>query len=68
MDLPIKIFMVCAVEEIIIPKIRNEAPTIATYRRPIRSEIAPTKGHTAASERRFARTNQIHLSEPPMSP
>jgi hypothetical protein len=63
-----KIFMVCAVEEIIIPRMRKQAPEIATYRRPIRSERAPTKGHMAARESKFARTNQIHLSEPPISP
>lgn len=61
-------FILWAVEHTIIPRTINEAPTMATYRRPIRSEIAPTKGHIAARESKFAKTNHIHRSLPPMSP
>lgn len=63
-----KTFMFLAVEQTIIPMTVSPAPERATYRRPIRSEIAPTKGHTAARASKFASTNQTHLSEPPRSP
>ena len=49
-------FMLCAVDEITIPRTRKNAPVKATYRRPIKSEIDPTKGQIAASARRLART------------
>ena len=66
--LPMKMFMLCAVDAIVTPTMIKIAPIIATYRRPIRSEREPTKGQTAASARRLARTNQVHLSVPPISP
>ena len=50
-----------------MPRITNDAPMMATYRRPMRSEIEPTNGQTAARESRLASTNQIHLSVPPIS-
>lgn len=62
-----KMFMVCAVEQTIIPKMRKQAPIMATQRRPTMSEIDPTNGQTAARDSRFARMNQIHRSTPPMS-
>jgi hypothetical protein len=67
-NIPMKVFMECAVEQTIIPMTIREAPAKATYRRPIKSEIAPTNGHTAANARRFASTNQTHRSVPPRSP
>lgn len=38
-----KIFMVCAVEQTIMPNRTNDAPIKATYRRPRRSESDPTE-------------------------
>jgi len=49
-------FMVCAVLETMIPRIRNPAPINATYRRPIRSDKDPTNGQTAANASKLART------------
>jgi hypothetical protein len=63
-----KIFIEWAVEHTIIPITMNVPPEIATHRRPIKSERAPTNGHTAARASRFASTNQTHLSIPPRSP
>ena len=54
-----KMFMLCAVDEMIIPSTMNPAPIMATQRRPIKSEREPTKGHIAASARRFARTCSV---------
>ncbi len=54
--LQMKMFMVCAVLETIIPRIRNAAPINATYRRPIRSDREPTNGQTAANASKLART------------
>ncbi len=51
-----KIFMVWAVEQTIMPITMNAAPMMATYRRPIKSDREPTNGHTAARARRLART------------
>lgn len=51
-----KTFMVCAVVQTIMPMTTREAPMIATYRRPIKSESEPTKGHTPARARRFPST------------
>lgn len=54
--LQMKMFMVCAVLETIIPRIKNTAPVNATYRRPIRSDNDPTNGQTAAKASRLAST------------
>jgi len=54
--LQMKMFMVCAVLETIIPRIRNPAPINATYRRPIKSDKDPTNGLTAANASKLART------------
>lgn len=62
-----KMFMVFAVEATIIPRMTRHAPSIATYRRPIRSDMEPTNGHTAARASRLPSTNHVHLSVPPMS-
>ena len=51
-----KTFILCAVEDTIIPTMSMVAPKIETYRRPIRSEREPTKGQTAAKARRLAKT------------
>lgn len=51
-----KTFMLCAVEATIIPRMIKHPPSIATYRRPMRSEREPTNGQTAAKARRLART------------
>lgn len=66
--LPMKMFMLCAVDATVTPTMIKTAPIMATYRRPIKSDREPTKGQTAASARRLARTNQVHLSVPPISP
>ncbi len=60
-------FMLWAVDATIVPTIIKLAPKIATLRRPIKSDIEPTKGQTAANARRFAITNQTYRSSPPMS-
>ena len=65
--LPMKMFILCAVDATVTPTMIKVAPSMATYRRPMRSEREPTKGHTAARARRLARTNQVHLSVPPIS-
>ena len=57
-----KIFIVCAVEETIIPSTMKDAPIKATYRRPIRSERDPTNGQTAANARRLANTFSPEIS------
>lgn len=54
--LHMKIFMVCAVDDIIEPSMMKNAPVSATYRRPSKSESDPTNGQIAARARRFART------------
>lgn len=54
--LHMKIFMVCAVDDIMVPSMINNAPASATYRRPSKSESEPTNGQIAARARRFART------------
>lgn len=59
--------MLCAVEATIIPKMIKEAPRIATYRRPMRSDMDPTKGQTAARASKLPSTNHVHLSAPPIS-
>lgn len=51
-----KMFMLCAVDDTIIPIMIKHAPSIATYLRPMRSDIEPTKGQTAARARRLPRT------------
>lgn len=51
-----KMFMVFAVVHTIIPMTTSEAPMMATYRRPIKSESDPTKGQTPARANKFART------------
>ena len=61
------VFIVCAVEHTIIPMTMNIPPAMATYLRPIKSEMAPTNGQTAARASRLASTNQTHLSRPPRS-
>jgi hypothetical protein len=61
-------FIVFAVEHIIMPMMMSTDPPTETQRLPKRSDSAPTKGQTAARARRFARTNQIQRSGPPMSP
>lgn len=66
--IPMKMFIVFAVEQTIMPRTMNAAPVRATYLRPIKSDNAPTNGHTAARARRFASTNHTHLSVPPSSP
>jgi hypothetical protein len=44
----INIFMVFAVEQMIMPTTMEPAPMSATQRRPMRSEILPVNGHTHA--------------------
>ena len=46
----IKIFIVWAVEQMIMPTTMEPAPISATQRRPMRSEMLPVKGHTQACE------------------
>ena len=53
-----KTFISCAVEATIIPTMSMDAPIIATYRRPMRSEREPTKGQMDAKARRLAKTCQ----------
>ena len=65
--IPMKMFIVWAVEQMIMPRITNTVPAIATYRLPHKSDRDPVKGHTAARARRLASTNQGHRSRPPMS-
>lgn len=55
-DVQMKMFIVWAVEQTIMPMTMKVAPMRATYRRPIKSEREPTNGQTAASARRLART------------
>lgn len=49
-------FIAFAVDETIIPRTTNIAPMIATHRRPMISDMDPTKGQTPARARRYART------------
>ena len=67
LDIPMKVFIVCAVEQTIMPRTMKLAPPIATYRRPNKSDSAPTNGQTAAKASKFARMNHTHLSVPPRS-
>jgi len=60
-----KMFMECAVEQMIMPTTMQVAPISATHRRPMRSEMEPVNGHTAARLSKFAKTNQIQRSAPP---
>jgi hypothetical protein len=63
-----KIFMVLAVLMTTTPTIRIVAPAKATYLRPNRSLMLPTKGQTAAKAMSAPRTNQVYRSTPPISP
>jgi hypothetical protein len=62
-----KMPIVCAVPQMIMAMMSKVEPPRATYLLPIRSEMEPTKGHMAAKASRYARTNQIHRSTPPIS-
>ena len=61
-------FIAFAVEHTIMPIIMSIDPMMDTQRLPKRSDSAPTNGQTAARASRFARTNQIQRSGPPISP
>lgn len=56
-----KVFIILAVDDTIMPRMTSREPKRATYLRPRRSERDPTKGHTPARASRFARMNQIQL-------
>ena len=63
-----KVFMVWAVDVMMLPMISRRAPVMATHRRPKRSDNEPTKGQVAPRANRLARTNHVHRSRPPSSP
>ena len=62
-----KMFMLCAVEATITPRMIKHAPSIATYRRPMRSEREPTKGQTAAKARRLLKTCHMISTRGPIN-